>query len=264
MFTSLVCELCCHTCILAAMDRRALINQRCDSWRVGVHSMAPVGAWLPWAEVLTLAGRCGWSEFDCQAATETWTSLSGAELTWTDDHSSILRVRLLPLDKNDGVLDLSDDEEIPSAHLEISDTEEVCSPVVTHANSQPVDRQTSLGSFVRGQRRYHVQIFGLAQRLDDSGNGLPCTRVSAVLGSTPLFEESPPCKTRCKCVRVVACKASTRPSVTLSFPTGLEFIPPSPTHYVYHIWHVSHGGRGATSRCSEGAGNLPYKHILAP
>ena len=92
------------------MDRRALINQRCDSWRVGVHSMAPVGARLPWAEVLTLAGRCGWSEFDCQAAAETWTSLSGAELTWTDDHSSILRVRLLPLDKTDGVLDLSDPE----------------------------------------------------------------------------------------------------------------------------------------------------------
>ena len=122
------------------MDRRALTNQRCDSWRVGVHSMAPVGAWLPWAEVLTLAGRCGWSEFDCQAAAETWTSLSGAELTWTEDHSSILRVRLLPLDKTDGVLDLSDDEEIPSAHLEISDTEEVCSPVQA---MQPVDRQNN-------------------------------------------------------------------------------------------------------------------------
>ena len=141
------------------MDRRALINQRCDSWRVGVHSMAPVGAWLPWAEVLSLAGRSGWSEFDCQAAAETWTSLSGAELTWTDDHSSILRVRLLPLDKTDGVLDLSDDEEIPSAHLEISDTEEVCSPVQA---MQPVDRQL--------------------------------------------------------------------PSATLSFPTGLGFTPPSPTH----------------------------------
>ena len=166
MFTSLVCELYCYTCVLAAMDRRALTNQRCDSWRVGVHSMAPVGAWLPWAEVLTLAGRCGWSEFDCQAAAETWTSLSGAELTWTEDHSSILRVRLLPLDKTDGVLDLSDDEEIPSAHLEIS----------------------------------------------------------------PLFELFPPWKTWCECVHVVACKASTLPSATLWFPTGLGFTPPSPTH----------------------------------
>ncbi|CAE6954518.1 unnamed protein product [Symbiodinium natans] len=88
----------------------------------------------------TPTGRCGWSEFDCQAAAETWTSLSGAELTWTEDHSSILRVRLLPLDKTDGVLDLSDDEEIPSAHVEISDTEEVCSPVQA---MQPVDRQNN-------------------------------------------------------------------------------------------------------------------------
>ena len=53
-------------------------------------------------------------------------------------------VRLLPTDKGDGVVEVSDNEDtssdLRSAHLEISDSEEVCSPV--HA-TQFLNRENS-------------------------------------------------------------------------------------------------------------------------
>ena len=42
--------------------------------------MAPVGVWVPWAEVLMLASRFGMDAHTCEAAAQVWAGFGLAEL----------------------------------------------------------------------------------------------------------------------------------------------------------------------------------------
>ena len=46
----------------------------------GLRSIGPVGLWLPWSEVVELAGRCGWSGQDCGVAANICCGLQAVEL----------------------------------------------------------------------------------------------------------------------------------------------------------------------------------------
>ena len=68
----------------------------------GLRSMGPVGLWLPWSEVVELAGRCGWSGQDCGVAANICCGLQAVELDPRDGDerpagpSQYRRVRVLP------------------------------------------------------------------------------------------------------------------------------------------------------------------------
>ena len=51
-----------------------------DDFRYGLRSMAPAGVWLPWEEVLFMAGQFGLAPQTCQAAAEAWCSVRAADL----------------------------------------------------------------------------------------------------------------------------------------------------------------------------------------
>ena len=60
-----------------------------DDFRYGLRSMAPVGTWLPWQEVLRLAAPFGWTPQACADTAMCLQSLRVAELnpppvTWTE------------------------------------------------------------------------------------------------------------------------------------------------------------------------------------
>lgn len=82
-----------------------------DNFRYGVRSMAPVGVWVPWAEVLMLASRFGMDAHTCEAAAQVWAGFGLAELDplprdckYPTDYA---RFRLLPAGEETDVLYVS-------------------------------------------------------------------------------------------------------------------------------------------------------------
>ncbi|CAE7574830.1 unnamed protein product [Symbiodinium microadriaticum] len=53
--------------------------------------MGPVGLWLPWSEVVELAGRCGWSGQDCGVAANICCGLQAVELDPRDGDERLKR-----------------------------------------------------------------------------------------------------------------------------------------------------------------------------
>ena len=92
--------------------------------------MGPVGLWLPWSEVVELAGRCGWSGQDCGVAANICCGLQAVELDPRDGDerpagpAQYRRVRVLATHATDGVLDVSDssDCEATNGVLDVSDS----------------------------------------------------------------------------------------------------------------------------------------------
>ena len=73
--------------------------------------MAPVGVWVPWAEVLMLASRFGMDAHTCEAAAQVWAGFGLAELDplprdckYPTDYA---RFRLLPASEETDVLSVS-------------------------------------------------------------------------------------------------------------------------------------------------------------
>ena len=112
----------------------------------GLQSMGPVGLWLPWSEVVQLAGRCGWSGEDCGVAANIWCGLQAVELDPCDGDerpagpSQYRRVRLLPMHATDGVLDVSDSSDV-EASAESPQPEPVLPPLDERpcVDAAPVD-----------------------------------------------------------------------------------------------------------------------------
>eukprot|EP00439_Symbiodinium_sp_Y106_P086949 s148_g37.t1 len=108
--------------------------------------MGPVGLWLPWSEVVQLAGRCGWSGEDCGVAANIWCGLQAVELDPCDGDerpagpSQYRRVRLLPMHATDGVLDVSDSSDV-EASAESPQPEPVLPPLDERpcVDAAPVD-----------------------------------------------------------------------------------------------------------------------------
>ena len=85
-----------------------------DDFRYGLRSMAPTGAWLPWEEVLFMAGQFGLAPDTCQAAAEAWCSVGAADLDPRPrdcTSGQYVRVRLLPLGDGTDVLSVSSDDD---------------------------------------------------------------------------------------------------------------------------------------------------------
>ena len=95
-------------------------------FHVGLASMAPVGVWLPWAEVVALAAPWGWAREACADAASVLVDLGAAEVEKScgvrgADSEAYVRVRLLPVndeDGMDGVLSVSSSESEDEAVVE--------------------------------------------------------------------------------------------------------------------------------------------------
>ena len=85
-----------------------------DDFRYGLRSMAPTGVWLPWEEVLFMAGQFGLAPDTCQAAAEAWCSVGAADLDPRPrdcTSGQYVRVHLLPLGDDTDVLSVSSDDD---------------------------------------------------------------------------------------------------------------------------------------------------------
>ena len=85
-----------------------------DDFRYGLRSKAPTGVWLPWEEVLFMAGQFGLAPDTCQAAAEAWCSVGAADLDPRPrdcTSGQYVRVRLLPLGDDTDVLSVSSDDD---------------------------------------------------------------------------------------------------------------------------------------------------------
>ena len=73
--------------------------------------MAPVGVWVPWAEVLMLASRFGMDAHTCEAAAQVWAGFGLAELDPLPQNckypTGYARFRLLPAGEETDVLSVS-------------------------------------------------------------------------------------------------------------------------------------------------------------
>lgn len=83
-----------------------------DAFHEGLATMAPIGVFLPFSEVVTLAGRCGWTEERLLIAVESYKLLGALETDPSNAPETCrpVRVRLLP-DPERGVLCVSSEEE---------------------------------------------------------------------------------------------------------------------------------------------------------
>ena len=85
-----------------------------DDFRYGLRSMAPAGVWLPWEEVLFMAGQFGLSSQTCQAAAEAWCSVRAADLDPLPRDcisGQLVRVRFLPAGDDTDVPSVSSDDD---------------------------------------------------------------------------------------------------------------------------------------------------------
>lgn len=103
-------------------SRFKMTAKQLDIFHDGVLSMAPMGAWLPWAEVVSMAAGHGWPAETCLDTAESLVSLRAMEFDPPRDPSQRhpvepARVRLL-YDKEIhgelGVVEVSSDEEVLS------------------------------------------------------------------------------------------------------------------------------------------------------
>ena len=93
-----------------------ITQKHLDCFHDGLMSMVPVGAFVPWVEVVQISARFGWTSDQLFAAAESWQSLGSAEM---DPRNATYecppcRVRLLrrpDIDPEMGLLLVSSDEE---------------------------------------------------------------------------------------------------------------------------------------------------------
>ena len=112
-----------------------------DRFFYGVRSMAPMGAWLPWSEVIALARPFGFSEHQCRLCAEFWRSVGALEVdppcsdvAAVDTEHGIARLRLVfhrDIMGDDGLVLVSSDEELPVEEIAVASDEDM--PVATDA-----------------------------------------------------------------------------------------------------------------------------------
>ena len=122
---------------------RDVTQDHFDRFFYGVRSMAPMGAWLPWSEVIALARPFGFSEHHCQLCAEFWRSVDALEVdppcsdvAAVDSKHGIARVRLAfhpDIMGEDGLALVSSDEELPVQEIAVTSDEDM--PVATGAPS---------------------------------------------------------------------------------------------------------------------------------
>ena len=102
------------------MNGQYLTGQHLDRFWHGVCTMVPLGAWVPWAEVVQIASGHGFTEDMCFHCADHWQMLDGLEFDpmrkpgQATDPTEVIRIRFLyhrDIHGEQGLVCVSSDEE---------------------------------------------------------------------------------------------------------------------------------------------------------